>query len=150
MFRSKVLVVVVICALNYTKNNKTQQIKYASIVEPNDAKSDGGGHIMISYNWSNQETCVLLKSELERLGLRVWIDVEDMSGSSLGSMAHAIERSSCVLICMSEKYKSSANCRAEAEYAFQLRKPIIPLIMQKGYQPDGKRTSFDFTSHYFS
>lgn len=33
--------------------------------------------------------------------------------------------------------KQSPNCRAEAEYAFNLRKPIVPLIMQKNYVPDG-------------
>lgn len=38
---------------------------------------------------------------------------------------------------MTEKYKQSTNCRAEAEYAFQLGRPIIPLIMQKDYKPDG-------------
>ena len=38
---------------------------------------------------------------------------------------------------MTEKYKQSTPCRAEAEYAFQLNKPIIPLIMQKDYKPDG-------------
>ena len=35
------------------------------------------------------------------------------------------------------KKKQSPNCRAEAEYAFNLRKPIIPLILQKNYMPDG-------------
>ncbi len=38
---------------------------------------------------------------------------------------------------MTEKYKLSPNCRAEAEYSFNLRKPIVPLIMQKDYIPDG-------------
>jgi hypothetical protein len=52
-------------------------------------------------------------------------------------MANAIENSSCVLMCMTEAYKQSANCRAEAEYAFQLKKPIVPLIMQKNYKPNG-------------
>lgn len=38
---------------------------------------------------------------------------------------------------MTEKYKQSTNCRAEAEYSFQLGRPIVPLIMQKDYKPDG-------------
>jgi hypothetical protein len=52
-------------------------------------------------------------------------------------MAKAVETSSCVLMCMSEKYKESPNCRAEAEYAFQLNKPIVPLYMQANYKADG-------------
>ena len=40
-------------------------------------------------------------------------------------------------MCMTEKYKQSPNCRAEAEYAFKLGVPIIPLIGQEGYMPDG-------------
>ncbi|CAF0704878.1 unnamed protein product [Brachionus calyciflorus] len=94
-------------------------------------------HIMISYNRENRDICLKIKEELERDGHKVWIDVQDIRGSSLESMAKAIENSKCVLICMTEKYKQSPNCRAEAEYSFNLRKPIIPLIMQPNYIPDG-------------
>lgn len=38
---------------------------------------------------------------------------------------------------MTEKYKLSANCRLEAEYSVNLNKPIVPLILQKDYKPDG-------------
>jgi hypothetical protein len=38
---------------------------------------------------------------------------------------------------MSGKYKESINCRSEAEYVLQIKKPYIPLIMEKGYKPDG-------------
>ena len=51
------------------------------------------------------------------------------------SMATAIEESECILVCMSELYKESPNCRMEAEYIIQLKKPFVPLIMQKGYRP---------------
>lgn len=94
-------------------------------------------HIMISYNRDSRDLCLKIKNELEKDGHKIWIDVEDIHGSSLESMANAIEKSVCVLMCMTEKYKQSPNCRAEAEYAFQLNKPIIPLIMQKDYKPDG-------------
>ncbi len=52
-------------------------------------------------------------------------------------MANAIEDSLCVIICMTEKYKQSSNCRAEAEYSFKLNKSIIPIIMQSNYKPNG-------------
>lgn len=40
----------------------------------------------------------------------------------------------CVLICVTEKYRQSLNCQAEAQYAFKLNKHIIPLVMEKGYE----------------
>ncbi|RMZ93632.1 hypothetical protein BpHYR1_018601, partial [Brachionus plicatilis] len=94
-------------------------------------------HIMISYNRDSRDLCLKIKQDLEKIGQNVWIDVENIHGSSLEAMAKAVENSKCVLMCMTEKYKQSTNCRAEAEYAFQLNKPIIPLIMQKNYKPNG-------------
>lgn len=41
----------------------------------------------------------------------MWIDVERMGGSTLSAMAEAVENAAVVLICMSEKYKQSPNCR---------------------------------------
>ena len=96
-----------------------------------------GKHIMISYNRDSRDLCLKVKKDLEKNGHKIWIDVESIHGSSLEAMAKAIEDSKCVLMCMTEKYKLSSNCRAEAEYAFQLNKPIIPLIMQQNYKPDG-------------
>ena len=52
-------------------------------------------------------------------------------------MAKGIEESWCILICMSSKYKESINCRSEAEYVLQIKKPYVPLIMEKSYKPDG-------------
>lgn len=35
------------------------------------------------------------------------------------------------------KYKESANCRREASYANDLKKPIVPIIMEQDYKADG-------------
>lgn len=40
-------------------------------------------------------------------------------------------------MCMSETYKRSANCKCEAEYAFNRKKHIVPLKMKKDYVADG-------------
>lgn len=94
-------------------------------------------HIMISYNRETRELCLRVKKELESMRFKVWIDVENIHGSSLESMARAVENSTCVLFCVTEKYKMSPYCRAEAEYTFSLGKPFVPLIMQENYKPDG-------------
>eukprot|EP00457_Paulinella_chromatophora_P005579 gb/GEZN01005596.1/.p1 GENE.gb/GEZN01005596.1/~~gb/GEZN01005596.1/.p1 ORF type:complete len:494 (-),score=101.83 gb/GEZN01005596.1/:230-1711(-) len=95
------------------------------------------GQVMISYCWDNQPLALLVQKELVRLGYKVWIDVEQMEGSILSAMAEALEESSVVLVCISESYAKSANCRLEAEYCMKLRMPFVPLMMQKNYNPTG-------------
>jgi hypothetical protein len=92
---------------------------------------------MISYNSGSRDLCLRIRDALKEKGYRVWIDVEQIYGSSLASMAEAVENASVFLMCVSEKYYLSPNCRLEAEYAVRLQKPIIPLIMQPEYSPLG-------------
>jgi hypothetical protein len=104
-------------------NKKLNPISSADSPAPNDATflkstvekfimpANLTQHIMISYNRASRDLCLQIKAQLERLKFKVWIDVEDISGSSLESMANAIENSFCILVCMTEKYKQSPNCR---------------------------------------
>ena len=56
-----------------------------------------------------------------------------MQGSTLASMAEALDEAVLVLFCVSQKYKDSDNCRLEAEY---VRPPSlsqslrVPLVWQ--------------------
>jgi male-specific lethal 1 len=88
---------------------------------------------MISYNSGSRDLCIKIKNELEKLNLKVWIDINEIHNSSIESMSLAVEQAACVLMCVTEKYKQSINCQAEAQYAFRLNKIIIPLIMQPGF-----------------
>ncbi len=63
------------------KDNNNKITEASSNIISNDK------HIMISYNRDSREICLKIKDELEKLGYNVWIDVEDISGSSLESMA---------------------------------------------------------------
>jgi hypothetical protein len=92
------------------------------------------GHVMISYNTGSRELCLKVKQELEASGYRVWMDVQNIHGSSLDAMAKAVEDASAVLMCVTEKYRESINCQSEAQYAFRRGRPIIPCIMQTGYE----------------
>ncbi|XP_033625418.1 uncharacterized protein LOC117288607 isoform X2 [Asterias rubens] len=94
-------------------------------------------HIMISYQWSAQKVVLRVRDLLVNAGYRVWVDVDCMYGSTLQAMAEAVENAEVMLMCISERYKESPNCRTEAEYAYQRRKTIIPLMMDKHYQPNG-------------
>ena len=104
------------------------------------SKKDAGNirnQIMISYNAASRELCLKIKKVLEDIGYKVWIDVDEIAGSSLESMANAVENSEVILMCVTEKYRQSNNCQAEAQYAFKLKKPLIPLIMQENYEKVG-------------
>lgn len=90
-------------------------------------------HIMISYNSATRELCLKIKEFLEKANHKVWIDVCDINGSSLESMAKAVENSYLILMCVTEKYRLSKYCQMEATYASKHNKIIIPCIMQKGY-----------------
>ena len=43
---------------------------------------------------------------------KVWIDIDGMGGSTLEAMAGAVENAKVVLMCLSEQYKLSTNCRS--------------------------------------
>jgi hypothetical protein len=53
------------------------------------------------------------------------------------AMAEAVENSEFVILCMSDSYKRSVYCQAEAEYAFQCKRRLVPLIVRQAYRPDG-------------
>jgi hypothetical protein len=112
--------------------------------------------IMISYCQKDKDICEKLYEELSRVGYRVWIDFDQMHGNVMDAMAQAIEQSRTIIICMSEQYRRSNYCRAEAQYAFQKQVHIVPILLQKHYKPD-ERLSFlirplfyiDFTKYEY-
>jgi len=101
------------------------------------AASSANGHVMISYNWKSQPLVKLLSAALKAAGVDVWIDFEQMQGDTIEAMASAVEKASVFVMCMTEAYKESANCRLEANYAFKHRKAMVPLMMQGDYVPSG-------------
>lgn len=95
-------------------------------------------HIMISYSRENKEICMELNKILISKGYKTWIDVGDSKSENLlDMMADAVENASIVLLCYSNSYKMSSNCRLEAEYARKLGKNLIPIKVESKYNPDG-------------
>jgi hypothetical protein len=117
---------------------ENESILKQEILDKNEnVSSDEKYDIMISYSHSNKDLCFEIHRSLSKLNYRIWLDFENMYGSTLQSMAHAIESSNIVLICMSNPYKQSAYCRSEAEYAYTRQRHVIPIVMEKKYRPDG-------------
>jgi WD40 repeat protein len=94
-------------------------------------------HVMLSYCWAQQEAVKRIRTRLGELSFTVWFDQEHMQGSTTDAMAAAVENSEVFLYCMSAKYQESANCHAEANYAHQRKKPMLPLMLEEGYVPSG-------------
>jgi len=105
-----------------------------SLLKNNDRKTFD---IMISYSHKEKALCKQLYEELIKANYRVWIDFDQMHGNVMDAMAQAIEQSQTIIICISEQYRKSNYCRAEAHYAFQCQRKIIPIFSQKDYKPDG-------------
>lgn len=94
-------------------------------------------HIMLSYNHDCKVLVQRICEQLRLSGYRTWMDTDDMHGSTLDCMAHAVEQSCVIIMCMTEKYKQSPNCQSEAEYAYRLKKPFVPILLQAKFKPDG-------------
>ncbi|CAF3219369.1 unnamed protein product [Rotaria socialis] len=113
--------------------------------------------IMISYSHNDKKLCFQVCDFLEKDGFRVWLDRDRMHGDVIVAMADAIENSEFIIICMSETYKASPYCQAEANYAFQRQSKLLPLVMKPKYKPDGwlgfimsGKIYVDFTKHEFN
>ncbi|XP_077990061.1 uncharacterized protein LOC144444496 [Glandiceps talaboti] len=65
-------------------------------------------------------------------------------------MTDAVDNAGVVIVCVSQGYKDSPMCRTEASYCFKVQTPIIPLMMEPDYIPDGwlgvlLGTTYNFT-----
>jgi hypothetical protein len=102
-----------------------------------EADDDFQYDVMISYSHKDKELCHRIHHALVANNFRVWIDLERMRGILMQAMADAIEQSRYVVICMSDNYFLSPYCQAEAQYAFEKQRGLIPLKVQSGYRADG-------------
>ena len=71
-------------------------------------------HLMASYNWTHQDVILRVVVSLQGRGYLVWVDTEQMKGSTVDAMALAVEGADVMLIGLSRQYKESSNCRMEA------------------------------------
>jgi len=98
---------------------------------------DNAPWVMISYNWGHQHVALHLRDELKARGFKLWIDVDHTQGDVIEAMAEAVEGAVAVVSIMTSAYKQSPNCQSELKYTNKLRKPIVPVVAEPGYRPDG-------------
>ncbi|XP_013390051.1 uncharacterized protein LOC106158546 [Lingula anatina] len=90
--------------------------------------------VMLSYHPESRPVTKLVCEALHQEGLRVWMAEDEMS---FGAATEAIEQSTMVLMAMDHRYHTSARCRSEAEYAFDLQKSVLPMKMKRSFKPCG-------------
>ena len=66
------------------------------------------------------------------------------------AMADAVEGAAALVFGVSRAYKESANCRLEAQYAYQRQKEMVPLLVEEGYRADGWLGMFIGTRLYYA
>jgi hypothetical protein len=97
-------------------------------------------HIMLSYCWGYKKNHVIaLEGKLKQLGYDIWRDengssiVPPLAGDTDESMARAVEKSSLIIIFVCQAYYQSANCKKEAQYCSQKRKPLLFVMLDENY-----------------
>ena len=99
-------------ALHHSTNPEVQKAVAGALweIEGKKARSNAdkteriaGNHVMISYQWDAQEVLVKVKNKLQASGYRVWMNLEQMGGSTLEAMAKAVENAAVLLVCVSER-----------------------------------------------
>ncbi|CAF2134042.1 unnamed protein product [Rotaria magnacalcarata] len=140
------------------KQEKKRKAEETGVAEEEEEEEEEQKYdLMISYCWAESELAHRIFGHLsEKLGYKIWIDIEQMHGSTIEAMANAVDGAEFILMCMSESYKRSANCKSEAEYALNRKKHIVPIKMVKEYEPDGwlgfildTRIYINFATHEF-
>jgi len=86
--------------------------------------------IFLSYQWNSKPIVELLYQRLKTSGYNVWLDIEQINYDCPEDISRGIIGARVVLTCFTDKYFESYNCRAEAEYAFRLKKDVIPIMLQ--------------------
>ncbi len=105
-------------------------------------------NVFISYNHDGETkgTISKLSSDLEKLGLKVWLDQNEIKpGESISTaIANGLEQASHVLAVVGPNDKQSAWATKELEMAKAQGKPIIPLMVNSATVKDLPESIADF------
>lgn len=105
--------------------------------------------IFLSHTWEKDEEnrdthsrVLQVKKELEKLGIKTWLDEDNMVHDIDGSMSMGINDCNTIIIFITKKYSNKVNhaandpscinnCYKECSYAYNSKKPCIPVVFEK-------------------
>lgn len=88
-------------------------------------------HVMLSYQWNSQKLVKQVANILKQWNIPIWFDIAgDMKGNINTAMAHGVEGAVMVVSFSTVAYSKSINCQKELVYASQLKKSIIPVLLE--------------------
>ena len=97
----------------------------------NQSSRSKGLHIMLSYQWNNQELVKRVADMLKQRKIPIWFDIAgDMKGNINAAMANGVEGAAMVVSFDTVAYSKSINCQKELTYATQLKKDILPILLE--------------------
>jgi hypothetical protein len=109
----------------------------ASIIErPSSARRDAKSavgqakvyNIMISYSERDTRSSQRLIDRLVEEGFSVW--AEPVNNEQQRDVSSQIEKSDCIILCVSENSYESRSCEKEARFAYQMGKQVFPVKIQ--------------------
>ena len=109
-------------------------MKTAQVDELSPAGRPGAGfatsRIFVSYDRRNVEAVKMLAQELEALGHQVWFD-QDLTGGHRwwDSILAQIRECTLFVFALSPESLASEACKTELDYARQLKREILPILM---------------------
>ncbi len=87
--------------------------------------------LFLSYSSKNRVDAELLKEAFELEGYQIWMDEHLMGGDHWwNEIIRQIENCDILIIALSKDYLQSSACRKEYDYAFKLRKVLMPVEIQ--------------------
>ncbi|KAJ3113883.1 cytokinesis protein 3, partial [Nowakowskiella sp. JEL0407] len=87
--------------------------------------------VFFSYCWADKDIVRSIADALEKRGIRIWIDVKNMTLKLNAAMAAGINDSALIVLFISDDYVKSHNCALEYNYANDQKKSLIAVRLSQ-------------------
>jgi hypothetical protein len=98
-------------------------------------------YVFVSYTSTERDRALAVADALEGAGIRVWIDRQAIVGGASWSAAivRGIKHCTVFAVLGSQQAYGSPNVQRELNLAVEENKPLLPLLLELGTQPDEVR-----------
>ncbi len=88
--------------------------------------------MFLSHNWSSKAQVQCLDQKLKEIKLHVFRDERDLHKwcPLRSQLSKGIKNSKLIICCVTRAYCTSFNCESEINWAVEIKKPLIVLMME--------------------